>query len=121
MKPISNGGDKTGSPPYGKRRIRVFHPGLPGAQIGPAAETDLCLELTIPLPMQRRDEELERGILSVPRLRHDTCAFIAQRCAVPLIFLSHFDRPAKAAFAGIEAGKLVGVLSYRSHGQSNAR
>ena len=36
-------------------------------------------------------------------------------------FLFDFNRPAEAAFAGIEPGKLVGVLSCRSHGQSNAR
>src|SRR6478672_9480782 len=121
MKPISNGGDKTGSPPSCKRRIRVFHPGFLGAQIGPAAETDLCLELTIPLPMQRHDEELKGGLLSVFRLRHDMRGFIPQRSAVPSIFSSYFDRPAEAAFTRIEAGKLVGVLSCRSHSQSNAR
>ena len=71
--------------------------------------------------MQGRDEELECGLLGVRRLRHDMRGFIPQRSAVPLSFLSHFDRPAEAAFAGIEAGKLVGVLSCRSHGQSNAR
>src|SRR6185436_21028190 len=99
-------GDKTGAPPSCKRRIRVFHPGLLRAKIGSAAESDLCLELTIPLLMQRRDKELECGFLSVSRRSHDTRGFIPQRSAVPLIFLSHFDRPAEAAFAGIEAGKL---------------
>ena len=73
------------------------------------------------MPMQRRDEEVECGLLSVSRRSHDTRGFIPQRSAVSLIFLSHFDRPAEAAFAGIEAGKLVGVLSGGSHGQSNAR
>jgi len=73
------------------------------------------------MPMQRRDEEVECGLLSVRRLGDDMRGFIPQRSAVPLSFLSHFNRPAEAAFAGIEAGKLVGVLSCRSHGQSNAR
>jgi len=73
------------------------------------------------MPMQRRDEQLECGLLSVSRLRYDMRGFIPQRGAVPLSFLSHFNRPAEAAVAGIEAGKLEGVLSSRSHGQSNAR
>jgi hypothetical protein len=115
MKPMPNGGDETGPTPRHRRRIRVFHPEVARAHIGAMAETDLCFELPVSLLVQGRDQEPKGGIMILRRFGHDMGGFIPQRSAVPLMVLRDFDRPTEAAFPGIEAGKLVGVLRRSAH------